>query len=487
MDIKSAVKLNQNLLREIFAKDKKLNDIKKELRKETGLYFGLRDNLTIGVGHQPIAYYPGILLKNIFTAGQAKELNLNSINFIVDSDNGPLDIPVPFFKNGSYGREIIQIKKNPDLIFQHYNPSLSEVNDFVQRTNKNLQTLKKQEVTQAFKEWENKFWIIYNKVNNFTDTLRYMRRDFENSRGIKLPDIKISEIAKTKAYYRFIWYIIEHLNDFCNIYNDAVLNKSSEKYSPVKCLYSNKGWTEIPFWMINEGKRYRVEIKKSDNNLEVRSKEANHQISVKITSNVAAELKNKILLYPKATTLTIMFRLFFCDLFVHGFGAVEYEKVNNEFLKNFFKLKTSPVFYAVTGDIYFPFFPEMPDYNEAKKEQKEKEKWLKEFQHNPANLLHRETSLKYKQRKMHIVKAMRKEENKNKRKEYHQKLKMIDRQIKNSLSIEKENLNKKLNEIQFFLENQKIFFERKYPYFIYPGNILTYENMEKNMIIKSFE
>ncbi|MFP4018094.1 MAG: hypothetical protein ACLFUH_02500 [Bacteroidales bacterium] len=487
MDIQSAIKLNQNLLKEIFSKDKKLHDIKEELRKETGLQSGNRENLTIGVGHQPVTYYPGLLLKNFFAGSQAKRLNINAINFIVDSDNGPLDVPVPFFKNGYYGKEIIQLKKNPEIIFQNYNLSVPEVENFFHRTRDNLQTLNNQEVIQAFEEWENKFWVIYNKENNFPEALSYMRNDFEKGRGIKFHDIKISSIAGTNAYYRFIWYIIEHLNDFCKIYNDAVLNQSSEKYSPVKCLYSEKGWTEIPFWMIKEGKRYRVEIKKNINYLEVRSKEAGNQFSIDITSNAVEELKNTILLYPKATTLTIMFRLFFCDLFVHGFGAVEYEKVNNEFMKKFFNLKTSPLFYAVTGDIYFPFFSDMPDYNEAEKEKKEKEKWLKEFQHNPANLLNRETSLKFKQKKMHIVKAMRKEENKKKKKDYHQMLKMIDSQIKNSLSPEKEDVQKNLNGIQFFLENQKIFFERKYPYFIYPRNVLAYDNLEKNMIIKSFK
>ncbi|MFO8234709.1 MAG: hypothetical protein R6U04_04795 [Bacteroidales bacterium] len=488
MNILSALKHNHTLLERIYSRGDELRDIRKAIREEAGLEADNKRQLTIGVGHQPVPYYPGLLMKNLFTGLKAKELNITALNFVVDSDHGDMDIPVPRLQNKKYVKEIVSLKKgSSDIVFREFDPGEDVVDDFFERTKNNLATLDNQDIFRAFERWEKDFWKIYNKKEkHFIDSLEVMRRSFEERIGINLQDVKISHIVRTEAYYRFLWYLISNMGRFCEIYNKAVLGWSSENYQPVKCLYSEDGWTEIPFWLIKEGQRFSVEISKKGHKLYIRSVQAKEQFVLNITHDPVIQLKEKTALYPKASTLTIMLRLFFCDIFVHGIGAVEYEKVNNEFFQNFFELQSKPVFYAVTGDIYLPFFDNMPKYDEVKKKYEKNQQWLKDYKHKPMSLLDKETSLKYKQRKMHVLKAMKKEENKDKRKEYNEKLKKIDKEIKEILSSEYNSIKDEIQRLQFFFNNENVLFERQYPYFIFPENVLTPENMIQNMVVQKF-
>ena len=489
MEILSLLEENRKLLNKIFRDDKELAEIKKKLREETGILPENYDDYIIATGHQPVPYYPGLLFKNFFTGNQSKKTGVKAYNFIVDSDKGSVKISVPFKQNNEYRKEILTLKEDPHSIFEGFQPTEKTVNDFLQSVRKHLKTLEKEEFYKTFTVWKNKFFNEYKQNNSFIDALINLRTQQESSLGVSLINKKISGIAKSTAYYRFISYIIKHIEKFKEAYNNSVKKKSKGDYQPVKIMHEEDGWIELPFWLIQDNKRYPVKIKKEQKKLRVASEEADFKFSVNMNNwdNLSTELKNKILLYPKATTLTFMIRLFFCDLFVHGTGAVEYELVNNDFFQSFFHLEKTLSFYAVTGNIYLPLLGNKLNHEDLQKRYSENKKWLKEAQRNPEDLLDKETADNYKNKKKELATRMKNEKDGDKRKKLHRKLEDLNEEMKTFLKDQVDTIKKEVSRDEYILHNEEIFLERYYPYFIYPPNSLTVDCFHNNIVIKEYD
>lgn len=488
MGVFSALKENRKLLERIFSKDKELAAIQKELREETGILPNRKNDYIIATGHQPIPYYPGLLFKNFFTGNKAKKLDIKAFNFVVDSDQGFIKVPVPYKKEEDYRKIQIPFKENPRTVLAGFQPTDKKVKEFLHTIGNHLKTLDKKEFSQSFTRWKNEFMEKYNTNQSFIDALIVTRNQTETDLGLSLQDVKISKIAKTKAYYSFVAYIINHIERFREVYNFSVKRKSKGNYQPVKLIQENDGWIELPFWLVNDQYRFPVMIKKNENKIKVLSKEGktNFSLSIDQKNNLADQLKNKILLYPKATTLTFMIRLFFCDLFVHGTGAVEYEQVNNDFIKRFFHLDTSLSFYAVTGNIYLPLLGNKRDHGNLQKRYKKNLKWLKEAERNPEDLLDKKTADHYKEKKKELALQMKNEKEAGNRKRLHQELERLNEEMKPYLKDQMEKTKKMLLHDKYILNHEQIFLERYYPYFIYPQNTLTIENFQKNISIKEY-
>ncbi len=488
MGILSSIQENRRLLEHIFSNDNELADIRKKIREEAGIMGDQKSENTIATGHQPIPYYPGLLFKNFFAGRQAEKIGVEAFNFIVDSDNGSIKVPVPSKKNGDYRKELIILKENPHTVFEGFQPSEKTVDNFLHSIGKQLKTIDKKEFYDAYKAWKAEFIKIYKQNHSFIDALINMRTQLEKKLGFSLINKKISEIAKSNAYYRFISYIIKHIEKYKEAYNNSVEKKSKGDYQPVKRMHETDGWIELPFWLIQNNKRYSIKIKKAHEKLNVASKEADiyFSVSTKNWDKLATELKKNILLYPKATTLTFMIRLFFCDIFVHGTGAVEYELVNNDFIKRFFHLENTLSFYAVTGNIYLPLHGNRLNHEELQKKYNENKKWLKEAERNPEDLLDPETANHYKSKKKELAIQMKNEEDAGKRKKLHQQLENMNEEMKIHLKDQMDKIKKEISTEEYILDNEQIFLERYYPYFIYPQNTLTTENFQNNIRIKKY-
>jgi hypothetical protein len=488
MEILSSIQENRRLLEQIFSNDNELAEIRKTIREETGIRADQNNNYVIATGHQPVPYYPGLLFKNYFTGNHAEKTGAEAYNFIVDSDKGSIKVPVPLKTKDEYQKKMITLKEDPHTIFEGFQPSEKKVKKFLHTIGKHLKTLDKKEFYNTYETWEKEFLTIFKQKHSFIDALTNMLSQLEKSFGFSLVNKKISKIAKSNAYYRFISYIIKHIEKFKKTYNNAVKQRSKNNYQPVKIIHEENGWIELPFWLIKENKRYPVKIKKEYEELKISSEESGVSFSLSTGQwdELAAKLKKNILLYPKATTLTLMIRIFFCDLFVHGTGAVEYELVNNDFIKSFFHLENSLSFYAVTGDIYLPLPGNKLKHEDLQKKYNENKKWLKEAERNPEDMLDQKTAEYYKEKKKKLAIKMKKEEKAENRKKLHQKLENINEEMKTYLKDQKKKIKQEISTDEYILNNENVFLERYYPYFIYPNNTLTFENLQNNIRIKKY-
>ncbi len=488
MTVEETIRKNRSLLERIFSGNEELTTIRDTLRNEAGIV-SFREKPVIATGHQPVPYYPGLLFKNYFTGKHSEELGAQSFNFLVDSDQNVIEVPVPCYKNDQFSKEMVTLKADKETVFAHFEPQEQDLETFLKRIDDSLQTLDIKEVIEAYQNWKDKFIAVYNEKQDFIDALNAMRNRFENNLGIQLEDRRISEITNTRAFYHFVYYIIQNTEEFSNHFNQAIQKHSSENYQPVKSIENDNGWIELPFWLVQKHKRHTVRVKKGTNLLTLSSPALQNQINIADENSDEAidSLKSQVTFFPKANTLTLMFRLFLCDLFVHGTGAREYEQVNNDFIQSFFNLSEKLIFYTVTGDIYLPLIHNLPQYEKVESEYNQIRSWLKEADRKPEGLLDSSTARRYKQKKKDIATKMRNEPDSKEREKLHNQLMELDNEMKRLLSGKIERNHQALNYLSYLMENKKVFYERQYPYFIYPDRVLEEEKFEKNIKLEWYE
>ncbi|MEF8984634.1 MAG: hypothetical protein V5A51_08580 [Bacteroidales bacterium] len=487
MEITKVIEHNRKTQNHLFRQNEELRVIRDELLEASDLQKERKNIPVIATGHQPTIYYPGLLFKNFFTGDAAKQLGGKAINFVVDSDRADFRIPVPYQQEGELHKMETELKNRKNKIYAAFNPSSEEIFNFFDKIGNALESLSHASIPEAFDQYRKAFFGTFEKHQNFTDTVIDLRNRFDDALGYTIRDVRISHIARSKGYYRYILYLIRHLRNFTEAYNDAVRQCKRKDYQPVKFLDHQKGWYELPFWLCKNSKRYPVYVKKNDEAMHFYSEEADTDISVNIHNRTQEELiqalRDSLTLYPKATTLTIMIRLFLCDVFVHGTGAIEYEKVNNTILHEFFSLDSRPYFYGVTGDIWLPLAGHEGTHNGLEKEYKRKKHWLEEADRDPEKYLPRVLAEQYKGEKKQLARQMQQEEDPDKRRELHQQLMKKDEEMKQYLKPEMEKVRKTLARYDKLLSRRDVYFERKYPYFIFPPEYLTEDHFRKNLKI----
>ncbi len=486
MDVKNLIKENQKLLHKLFIQNKELASIRDEFIKYTGINKSSKTTPVIATGHQPILYYPGIIFKNYFISKIAKETEGIPINFIVDSDTAEISIPVPYQKDNNYYKKIIKINNPEGYSFSNFKPSENNVILFFQEIEENIQLLDNKNIHKAFHDYKNRFFDLFKENHHFIDTIILLRKEFEELNKIKLIDLKISGISKSIAFYQFAWYIIKNIEKFLDIYNESAEKNKKSNYQAVKFLLHEKDVYEIPFWFISNFRRYPIYLKKKNNLLSFFSENEDFTFSINTANKKEEEivnmLKNNLILFPKAITLTLMFRIFLCDVFIHGTGGVFYDKITNDIIKDFLNLNLYPDFLVITGDIYLPLIDE--NVLEIDREYEERQKWLKNVSHHPSKYMDKGFANKYVEKKKQVSQQFTKEKDPEKRKGIHKKLQSIDKEMKSYFNDKIQQINNELGFYKDILKNKEVFLERKYPYFFYPEGIDFSSQLEKNLIIR---
>jgi len=481
MKYKTVINNNREIITKLFAANTELEHIRKMFRKELGLAAVDESKTVVATGHQPAIFYPGLVAKNIFAFDIAEDSETKPINFVVDTDIAEYNVPIPLQNNDDVEKKYAGLNNPYNYVYSVFDPPETEVHNFFQEISTAIDTLSNSEIVEVFSSFKSTFFHYYNETKKFIETLHRMRDDFQLNLGIGFNNFFISEVTNTRAYILYVLYIIEHIEAFQRAYNQAIGNNKSGDYQPVKFLVSDKGWYEIPFWLVKYGQRYPVFVKKKKKGLELYSASSNEKILIDTTvgeEQVASRLQEEGVLYPKATTLTLMLRLFLCDVFVHGTGALEYEKVNNDFLKLFFSMQETPAFYTATGDFYLPLADFPSDYQNLKVDYEKKRNWLKEVKRNPEEYLDGETAEAYKAEKIELAKNLAQEKNSRKRKEIHRRLESVNEKMLTELEPQIHHVNSTLNYYAKILQKKEVLYERTYPYFLYPEGYLTRERIE---------
>ena len=484
MDVKNLVINNKKLLHKLFNKNEELAFIRDEFLKFTKLKNDKKSSSIIATGHQPILYYPGIMFKNYFISKAAKEIDGIPVNFVVDTDIANISIPVPYQKNNNFYKKNVKLNSFKKYFFFDFNPSEKDMIQFYQEIEGCIQSLNNKDIRKAFLDHKNRFLDLFEKNHHFVDTVILLRKKFESLYRFEITDLRISVISKSNAFYQFVYYIIKNIENFTKIHNNAVEKSKKNTYQEVKLLSHERNTYELPFWFVNKAQRYSIYLKKEDGLLSFFTEDENLIFSTSLDNKdeeeIVNSLKNNLIFFPKAITLTLMFRIFLCDVFIHGTGGVFYDRITDDIIKDFFNLDSYPGFLSVTGNIYLPLIDE--NILEINRKYEEKQEWLKGIFHHPSKYMHKNHASKYIERKKGLSKMLSIEKDPQERKDIHIKLKDIDREIKNHFSSQIKRVQKELSDYENILKNKAVFFERKYPYFFYPKNVDFASQLDKGTV-----
>jgi len=484
MNIKEIIINNEKILDDFFAQDKFLFSLKKSFLKSAKIQDICEERIVIATGHQPVFYYPGIIFKNYFVSKTAKELNGVPLNFIVDTDIANINVPVPGKHNENYYKKYVKIENPEKLCYALFKPHRDIVKNFFVDIEKIVKTLNRKEILRSFRNYTKQFFFFYDKNKNFVDTNILLRQQFEKLHKFPVMDLKFSSIAKSTPFYNFVYLIIKKIEEFIEIYNNGVklnIKKKRYVYQPVKLLHIEKNIYELPFWYVDK-KRHRLFIEKKNHKLRFLTENNVVLIEINIQNKIDSEIINiirkKILIFPKAVILTMIARLFFCDLFIHGTGGAVYDRITDYILKNFFKLKEDLKYLIVTGNIYLPF---EIDIQNIEQKYNEKKKWLNEVKYHPEKFMDKKLAEYYITEKQKLLDILNNTKDTAKRKEIHNKIKAIHQEMTGFFKRRIELTEEDIKEYEKILKQKDVFLEREYPYFFYPEDINFSELLEKNL------
>lgn len=484
MNIKEIITNNKKILDNFFAQNKFLSDLKNGFLKSTKIQDICKERIVIATGHQPLFYYPGIIFKNYFVSKKAKELNGLPLNFVVDTDIANITLPVPGKLNGNYYKKYVKIENPEKLCYALFKPHREIVKRFFVDIEKILKTLEKKEILRSFRNYTKQFFFFYNKNKNFVDTTILLREQFEKSHKFPVMDLKFSFITKSLPFYNFVYLITKKIEEFIEIYNNGVrlnIKKKRYIYQPVKLLHTEKNIYELPFWYVDK-KRERLLIEKKNHKLRFFTENNVSLIEIDTSNRADSEIINiirkRILIFPKAVILTMIARLFFCDLFIHGTGGAVYDRITDYILKKFFKLKEDLKYLIVTGNIYLPL---EINFQQIEQKYNEKKKWLNEVKYHPERFMDKKLAEYYITEKQKLLRILNNTKDSAKRKEIHNRIKSIHQEMTGFFKRRIELVEEDIKEYKKILEQKEVFHEREYPYFFYPEDLNFSELLEKNL------
>jgi hypothetical protein len=289
--------------------------------------------LLVATGHQPELFHAGIWLKNHLAGRIARAVGGTCVNFIVDNDvvdvsrikvlakdRGELKAASVPFLDAPRGRAAEEVTV-PDGAVEALREAARRAETALPRT-----------MAGAFAA----------KAEPDRSLPRFVarpRRRLEETFGLRNLELPVSRLAGTAGFRRFCAHLLDHAGRFVDLHN-RVLDRHRGRHritnpvEPVPNLSKDDGRIEVPFWFWEAGGPRRP--------MRLRPGE---------TPDPAALRDPRRKVRPRALAMTLFFRLFCCDLFVHGMGGARYEPINDGILREFFGVE--PPAYAAASATRF--------------------------------------------------------------------------------------------------------------------------------------
>ena len=297
--------------------------------------------LIIATGHQPVLPHPGIWLKNHLAWRLAQATGASSVNFIVDNDTVDLGtIKVPAGQDGGVTVVAVPFIDCPRGVAAEEVMARGDAAAALAETARLAATALGDTLADTFA-------ATAEPSASLVEFVSRPRRRIEESFGLHNLELPVSRLCRTNAFLTFAAHIIAHADRFAAVYNDA-LDRHRAKHGitnpvePTPNLHRAAGEVELPFWVWRRGERRRpMRVSPAGQGWALRDGNAEYaELSPDSAPARAAERlsekNSRLKVRPRALAMTMFFRLFCCDMFIHGMGGARYERVNDAIIREFF-------------------------------------------------------------------------------------------------------------------------------------------------------
>jgi len=303
-------------------------------------------------GHQPYLYHPGILYK-FRLLSQAAETGCAAINLNVDTDlceGFPVKLPS---HDGDYHRVAHYLA--PTSVKAFYADAITDheaLITFVQNAARDVATLPENifEYGLGFLRDD----LTRDLPDAMADAMTLLRRRYTKNWPGAVLEANLSDICATTGFFDFAFPLLQRGADFSRIFNASLERYRAEhklRYpaNPFPNLAQNGAGMETLFWLVKGQKRETLTVLPTADGIRLAGSPAEIKDGAALSSFIA---ENGYRLWPKAVALSLMNRLFLCDLFVHGIGGAKYDRITDEVIGEFYGLQ--PPLFAVASATLAP-------------------------------------------------------------------------------------------------------------------------------------
>lgn len=305
----------------------------------------------IASGHQPVMFHPGVAMKPMILAREAKRLGAAALFVSVDSDEFK-DWAVPAPAADGLKRAPIQLfPPSPGATFETAGTEPEE--RLWERLGEYRARLSHPALAEPAAAMDD--FLARLKTRGLggaghTSRAAVMRRVWMAPVADGFLEIPVSAICEAAPFKKFATDIIERLELFREIYNSELAayrrdRKLRYPANPFPDLGERDGWLETPFWVRRGAGRERL-FAREESGAALIAGETDGP------SPLSALMDGCVHVRPRAIVLSMYLRLFLSDLFIHGVGGAKYDTITDRIIEQFHGI--APPLYAVASATLWP-------------------------------------------------------------------------------------------------------------------------------------
>jgi len=317
----------------------------------------------VAAGHQPEFIHPGVWAKHAVLQRLARVVGAMPLNLVVDQDtpkHARIDIPSDFdgrpaVTASSYG------SINTNQPFEHQPPAVrAHVKAFASDVERALGAGFDDTLMPRFLER----YAAGVDAADWVEQAVAARKHAEARLGVTIEDRRVSRLCGGPL----LGQLLVDARRFADAYNRSI-DEYRRRYrvrtlnQPVPKLVCDGALCETPLWVYRpRGPRRRLFVRSGGDRIELLVDDETivefavegagrwEQLANQLASWCAADSWR---IRPRALTLTLWARLLMCDLFIHGIGGAQYDRVTDLIIENYFGV-TPPRMACVSATLHPP-------------------------------------------------------------------------------------------------------------------------------------
>ncbi len=343
----------------------------------------------IVTGHQPELLHPGVWAKYFMVQRVCEEVAGDGIDLVVDSDafeSVAMTVPCD---GDRIGRCVIELAAGDGVTCYGRTPvpDARGLSAFLEAGESAVASLGVPELAAHMTRFGEALRAAASTSGDIGALVTGARRRYEGAlTGYR--DVSVLALTESDAYRAFAADIVCGAPRFA-VYHNAELAAFRAKRSlrsvaqPFPDLDEGADGTELPFWYLDESsRRIRPFVRQAGGEIVLRAGDTNVSLPSDPAGCVEALSRLRIVLAPRALTLTLFARTFLADLFVHGVGGSRYDEVTEGVAHRYWGVELPP-FAAVTLTMHLPLGARVVHAEEVT----ELDRTLKRLTHNPDEFL----------------------------------------------------------------------------------------------------
>lgn len=329
-----------------------------EVRSAMRRFIGNEDDRPLlAMGHQTELIHPGVWVKNCLINAAANKLNGHAYHLAVDTD-APKHLQLRL--NG----DAIPITDDPAITSAAWSgqlapPTPSHINQILQKIGAEGPVLP--EVLNSLRR------LSLEPSLTLSSALTNALHELDWNLSLRHHAMLTSPIWNSPAFMLYVHDLLARADSVASHYNAALADYRAvhgirSNMRPMPDLLISPGAVEIPFWLddLTTGQRTRPSIFRDEQGWIL--KLLNGEEFVFQTTPDGWESAGRLQkwltatnhrLSPRALMLTMFFRVFLVDQFVHGIGGGQYDQVTDDLIARHYGIEP-PAFAVTTATMYLP-------------------------------------------------------------------------------------------------------------------------------------